>query len=441
MNTTTFVRILLFAFISISAIPFITAQKSISIGIEMDSSQAMLLGTSTDSLGNKLFWYPRKSIFLAGTGIAFDEPNKWEIDSIGVFSTSFGVANEPYGIGSMSWGLVNTIDKHATFSTVFGSDNYIAEDVEYGTAWGTSNVIRKSRGTAWGTSNKIIAENGTAFGRGNSIFGEVSTVFGELNLALNSHTTIGGFANISNGKYSTAFGLGLQTHGAASAVFGLFNDTTLIAINNNDIVTTNSPLMIVGNGTSFNKRSNAFSVFANGFVKIGNGTPASDLHIKQSANDDNVTSAGIRLESKGNNDYWQIYSSGDKLSFGRFGVQVAYIDEDGSFVENNMLLKEEEGIISLLKSNNIPDLVKMNFQLSRDSQQNEKIRIDSNSLKKDFPQFLKYDLENSPVAIDKNQLLILALAKLKEHEKVILELSSIIKEQEKKITIIQSRME
>ncbi|MFT4568007.1 MAG: hypothetical protein ACI9FN_002975, partial [Saprospiraceae bacterium] len=87
------------------------------------------------------------------------------------------------------------------------------------------------------------------------------------------------------------------------------------------------------------------------------------------------------------------------------------------------------------------DLVKMNFQLSRDSQQNEKIRIDSNSLKKDFPQFLKYDLENSPVAIDKNQLLILALAKLKEHEKVILELSSIIKEQEKKITIIQSRME
>ena len=361
------------------------------------------------------------------------------IDSIGHFSTSFGIANEPYGIGSMSWGRTNSISKSALFSTAWGDDNYISEDVEYGTAWGTNNRIRKSKGTAWGTSNEIVADHGTAFGKSNRIFGKISTVTGELNLAINSHSTIGGYGNVAKGKYSTALGLGLLTNGAASTVIGAFNDTTLLVIDNNNIVTTISPLMIVGNGTSFSKRSNAFSVFANGFAKIGNGFADSDLHIKQSANDENVTTAGIRLENKGNTDYWQIYSSGDRLSFGRFGSQVAYIDADGSFVDNTMLLREEGEAMSSLKSKHLHSLAIMEFKVSQNP--NKKIWIDSESLEKGFPQILKYNAENIPIAIDKNQLLLLALVKLQEQEKVIQDLTSFIKSHEQKINILQSKIE
>lgn len=423
-----------------SSIHYINAQKNIPIGIEMDSSQAMLLGTPIDSFGNKLFWYPSKSVFLTGNGFAFDEPNKWIIDSIGYFTTSFGLANEPNGIGSMAWGITNTINSSAEFSTAWGRDNFIAKEVGHGTVWGTRNTIRKSNGTAWGTSNEVLAEYGTVFGKRNRIFGELSTVSGELNLALNSHSTIAGFGNVSKGKFSTAFGLGLLTHGSASTVIGAFNDTTSITIDNNDILTSISPLLIIGNGTSFNKRSNAFSVFANGLVKIGNGTAEADLHIKQSANDNDVTSAGIRLENKGNSDYWQIYSSGDKLSFGRFGNQVAYIDADGSFVDNTMLLREEDESLSSLKSIQPPSMALMKFKTYLSHQKNTKIRVDSNSLKKDFPQLLKYNSENAPVSIDKDQLLLLALATLKEHEKIIADLSSIIEAQEDEIDILQSKI-
>ena len=418
----------------------ITAQENIKIGIEMDSSQAMLLGTSTDSLGSKLFWYPNKSILLVGTGFAFGEPNTWNLDNIGEFSTSFGVANAPLGPVSMMWGITNVIDENSVLCTAFGRNNFIEDNLENVTVWGVGNVIRGNNGTAWGNSNSIQADNGTVFGKFNTIFGDVSTVWGELNQALNSHTTVGGYGNVAKGKYSTALGLGLLTNGAASTVLGAYNDTTLLVVGSNDVVTPNTPLVVVGNGEDFGNRSNAFSVFASGFVKIGNGPALADLHIKQSADDDDVTSAGIRLENKGDDEYWQIYSSGTKLSFGRFGNQVAYIDEDGSFVDNTMLFQDEDDNIPLMKSKQLPSLNRMQFKNKSGKNYDKKIKLDAKSLKNHFSQLLRYDEENAPVAIDKDQLLLLALAKIKQHESILHHQSELILAQGKLIKKLELKI-
>jgi len=334
-------KIILLTVIIFSTIT-ITAQEKVQIGIEMDSSQALLLGTSIDSLGSKMFWYPRKSLLLVGTGFAFDEPNTWNIDNIGEFSTSFGIANSPRGLASMMWGITNVIDDDCLVCTAFGRNNFIDNNLENVTVWGLGNVIRGNNGTAWGQSNSINADDVTIFGKFNRSFGDISTIWGQNNLSLNSHTTIGGFNNVAKGKYSTALGKGLLTHGAASTVLGTYNDTTLLVVNTNDTVDTSTPLVIVGNGKALDDRSNAFSIFASGMVKIGDGPSVADLHIKQSVHANEVTSAGIRLENSFDNDYWQIYASGSVLSFGRYGNQVAYIAEDGSYVDNTMLLKEED---------------------------------------------------------------------------------------------------
>ena len=55
MKFSRLIKVFLIVMVYISTIHLTTAQENIPIGIEMDSSQAILLGTSTDSLGNKLF--------------------------------------------------------------------------------------------------------------------------------------------------------------------------------------------------------------------------------------------------------------------------------------------------------------------------------------------------------------------------------------------------
>ena len=415
------------------------AQENVPIGIEMDSSQAMLLGTSTDSLGSKMFWYPRKSIFLVGTGFAFDEPNTWNIDNIGDYSTSFGAANTPRGLASMMWGITNVIDDDCLVCAAFGRNNFIEDNLENVTVWGLGNVIRGNNGTAWGQSNSINADDVTIFGKFNRSFGDISTIWGQNNLSLNSHTTIGGFINVAKGKYSTALGKGLLTHGAASTVLGTYNDTTLIVVNTNDTVDTSTPLVIVGNGKALDDRSNAFSIFASGLVKIGDGPSVADLHIKQSVHANEVTSAGIRLENSFDSNYWQIYASGSVLSFGRYGSQVAYIDEDGSYVDNTMLLKKENDYYStLVKSADIASFKNLEFIQKSDKKASGKISLKQSAIIENYPQLIKYNRNNEAVAIDKEQLLLMALSKLKEHEHIIEHQALLLKEQQKILSKISN---
>jgi len=385
-------KIILLTVIIFSTIT-ITAQEKVQIGIEMDSSQALLLGTSIDSLGSKMFWYPRKSLLLVGTGFAFDEPNTWNIDNIGEFSTSFGIANSPRGLASMMWGITNVIDDDCLVCTAFGRNNFIDNNLENVTVWGLGNVIRGNNGTAWGQSNSINADDVTIFGKFNRSFGDISTIWGQNNLSLNSHTTIGGFNNVAKGKYSTALGKGLLTHGAASTVLGTYNDTTLLVVNTNDTVDTSTPLVIVGNGKALDDRSNAFSIFASGMVKIGDGPSVADL-----------------------------------------------IAEDGSYVDNTMLLKEEDDDHSpLAKSADVASFKNLEFIQKSDKRASGKIGLKQSAIIENYPQLIKYNRKNEAVAIDKEQLLLMALSKLKEHEDIIEHQALLLKEQQKILSKISNK--
>ena len=201
--------------------------------------------------------------------------------------------------------------------------------------WDNANVGRYS--AALGQSNKASGDNSTAFGYSSWAGGTFSTAFGYNSFASGSSSTAMGFNSTANGSKSTAMGdntfasgtsstsMGFQntTRGFASTVVGLYNDPVLSA--NELIVSTNTPLFMVGNGDDNINRSNALMVRKDGNVGIGNSDPEYLLdisnRIRLRGGGTGATSPGIWLNNVSNtgqvgfigvfnDEYFGMYGSG-----------------------------------------------------------------------------------------------------------------------------------
>lgn len=120
--------------------------------------------------------------------------------------------------------------------------------------------------------NSSSATGGNSFAYGDGALAE-----GTRSVALVSGRATGfgavaaGEGATANGILSTALGMGTMANGLYSTTIGVFNDSIVPAENNLTPAPTD-PLFIIGNGTTYNTRSNAMVVRYNGNTDISGYT-------------------------------------------------------------------------------------------------------------------------------------------------------------------------
>ena len=175
----------------------------------------------------------------------------------------------------------------------------------FSVAMGDSTTASGSKSTAMGYSTSASGEISTAMGNTTIASGFASTTMGQLTTASGDYSTAMGLSTIASGDYSTAIGLGAIACGSLSTAMG-FNTTASdyasLVIGQWNLAgstTTNSPTeystdntaFVIGNGLSWENRSDALVVKFNGDATLaGNLNINSDARLKS-----NIISLGSTL--------------------------------------------------------------------------------------------------------------------------------------------------
>jgi len=224
-------------------------------------------GNPISTMGT-LTWFPRQAAlrflyYEAGTTIG----SAWDPVNIGVNSVGIGqycIANGPQsfvqGYGSSAGGFYSFsrgFDTRAegAFSFAQGQSAY---------AYGNFSLAMG------GYSNSAIADYSFAFGS-------------DL---------------INTGEYSAVFGTGNHSKSYGALVIGRFNDSINSSTGNNWI--DSDPILIVGNGSALNARSNSFIVLKNGSTGMGVNQPSAYFHVAKDktvlfGNDSTSATAGNKF--------------------------------------------------------------------------------------------------------------------------------------------------
>ena len=208
--------------------------------------------------GSRMMWYPQKASFRVG----IVENNFWDKDSIGLFSFATGYNVKATGIGSFVAGILGSATGYSTTSLGYGSN------------------AKGAYSTSLGYLTNAYGGYSTSLGYGTNANGTFSTSMGYSTSANGFYSTSMGRNTNAMADYSTSSGAYTSTKGFASTAMGYYNiarsDNSLVAGTFNDTSNTNR-LFEIGNGTTNNTRSNAFTVLSNGKVGIGTTNPTSTL--------------------------------------------------------------------------------------------------------------------------------------------------------------------
>lgn len=261
--------------------------------------------------GRRTMWHASKAAFRTGYVLN----TNWDKDSIGKYSFATGYDTKARGDRSSAFGWGTSAEGGSAISAGFetkatginsvalgylsvaGGDNSIAAGREnssggmYSFAAGFTSSASGLSSFAFG--NSIAASGQYAFATGNNTeaAGIASASFGSNTQALANGSFAMGSSTEANGQNSFAgnqstnanadasTSIGFQTisNGFASLVIGQYNDT--VVTRQSSFSTSNTPLLIVGNGIAENSRSNALLINSNGKIGIGTNTPQTTLDI------------------------------------------------------------------------------------------------------------------------------------------------------------------
>jgi Head domain of trimeric autotransporter adhesin len=174
--------------------------------------------------GRRMMWYPDKAAFRAG----HVSGNYWDEDSIGIYSFAAGQDAKASGSRSVAIG------------------------------W-NSNAI--------GSASFAVGQNTVSAGKNSAAMGVGSIAHGD-------YSTATGFITTASGESSTSMGTSTISRGYSGTALGMFNDPILFSAQT--APTSNTPLLIVGNGDNSTTVSNAMVVLKNGNVGIGTSSPNTD---------------------------------------------------------------------------------------------------------------------------------------------------------------------
>ena len=209
--------------------------------------------------GTRVMWYAQKGAFRAG----WVEDDRWDKDSIGVFSMGLGHSVLASNTGAVSLGVRSSA--RGFTSTALGQN--AEADGDYSIAAGFF-----SRATAQGA---------VSIGIQNQASGVFSVSLGLGNLSSGASSLSLGTYNKVSGVEGVAAGSTLRVKARSAFAAGWYNDTT----DNPDPLfpAPDDRIFQVGNGSGFTATySNALTILRNGNHGIGTFNPAARLHVADS---------------------------------------------------------------------------------------------------------------------------------------------------------------
>lgn len=290
--------------------------------------------------GKRLMWMPGKAAFRAGSVHEWF-PHAWDEDYIGLYS--FASGNSPVASG---WASV---------------------------AFGTDVIAEGDHAFAMGRENSASGNYSFSFGLGGSATGSYAVSLGNNQAQGTSSVALGEFSTAS-GDYATSIGYNSTAQSYGSLVMGRYN--TIIGISSTWVGT--DPLLVVGNGTNSDMRSNALTLLKNGNLTIaGNLTELSDARLKK-----DITTVSNSLEKinalSGYNYYWKNTDIQDDALHA--GLMAQEVKE-----QMPELVRQTEGdVLSVNYSGMIPYLVEAIKELKQLQEESKKqAKADINDLQKE----------------------------------------------------------
>lgn len=212
-----------------------------------------------------------QAVQIIGPGMCYDASK----NSFRVGKPSNGII----GFSSIALGELTTASGEKSTAMGFGT---ISSGFN-STALGQSTIGSGGLSTALGAGTNAIGFVSTAMGAQTTASGSYSTAMGTSTAASGSSSTAMGNGTKASGDNSTAIGEATMAKANNSLAIGRYNDTIAGADPNQWIPT--DPILMIGNGTASNARSNALTVLKNGNVGIGPSSPTSKLEVLGTNND------------------------------------------------------------------------------------------------------------------------------------------------------------
>lgn len=210
--------------------------------------------------GSRMMFYPGKAAFRAG----FIEGTEWNNANVGNYSIAMGYNTTASGPNSTALGYSSTASAYTSTAIGYATTASNSHAVAMGYATKATGTIS----TAMGMGTTSSSHYTTAMGSYTIASGYGSTAMGAFSQATARYSIAAGYKTHAKGEYSTTSGYENVAKGYASTVIGLYNDSLLTTDEEN--VHSDTPLFIVGNGTTNTQRSNALVVRKSGAIQAKN---------------------------------------------------------------------------------------------------------------------------------------------------------------------------
>ena len=284
-------------------------------GVYGQSFKYGVYGLSTGTQGRSVMGEATgtSSIGVCGVGVAESSTGVWgEGSNQGVYGfseleTGKGVYGRATSAAGTNYGIYGQTSSASGFSGYFtGGKFYVSGNTGIGTGTTTPVALFHVQGTGVGGGNVVFIgeekevgygdppvtgtgtrmmwypdraafragySSGTSWDKAN--IGRYSVAMGIGTVASEYAATALGYFGRATGRFSTALGLSTRAESYSSTSIGRYN----VGGGDVDSWTGTDPLFEIGNGTSYEVRSNAMTVLKNGNVGIGTATPAYKLQV------------------------------------------------------------------------------------------------------------------------------------------------------------------
>jgi hypothetical protein len=265
--------------------PYGTSPTTFEVDADGLLSATGTFGTGTLSLsgtGTRMFWYPGKAAFRAGTPL----DDSWDDVNIGLYSVAFGSGTTASGNYSAALGYNANASGTGSFATgvsTIASGNYSTASGLGASAYGnysTASGYFSYAGNgafAVGSHTDAAGAYSTASGYYSSALGYCSVASGDGDLASGGNAFAFGSNSIASGVDSMAVGIFNTASGYSSTALGANTSATAfesfsvgawnIGGGNPTSWVSTDPLFEVGNGAS-STPSDALVVYKNGVVAV-----------------------------------------------------------------------------------------------------------------------------------------------------------------------------
>ena len=223
------------------------------------------------------------------------------VNSDGLYSVGLGSSTAASGDYSMAMGYETQAS--GSSSTAMGrgtiASGYTSTAMGYqtqasgndSTALGANTEASGIGSTAMGVNTTASGNKSTAMGGYTTASGDYSTAMGLSTIASGDYSTAMGESTLASGSLSTAMGFNTTARNYASLVIGQWNLAGSTTTNSPTEYSTDNTAFVIGNGLSWENRSDALTVLFDGTTTI-----AGDLSINSDARlKANIISLGSTL--------------------------------------------------------------------------------------------------------------------------------------------------